>query len=148
MKYGFIRDHAGRWPVIHLCRLLGVPRSAYYDWRDKPCKVIPPEELALRRRMKELFSASRESLGSRTMMKKVHEEGFEIGRYRTRRLMKLLNLKVKQKRKYKVTTDSKHRFAVAENVLSRQFSPPGPNQAWGADITYLWTQQGWDILFS
>ena len=46
------------------------------------------EELALRRRMKELFRASRDSLGSRTLMKNLHEEGFKIGRYRTRRLMK------------------------------------------------------------
>lgn len=146
MRYGFIRDHAGRWPVVHLCRLLGVPRSAYYDWRDQPGRVIPPQELALRRRMKELFRASRDSLGSRTMMQHLREEGFEIGRDRTRRLMKALNLKVKQKRKYKVTTDSRHNLQVAENVLNRQFAPQGPNQAWATDITYLWTQEGWVYL--
>ena len=136
MKYGFIRDHARRWPVVHQCRLLGVQRSAYYDWRDRPCKVIPAEELALRRRMKELFRASRDSLGSRTLAKSLHNEGFKIGRDRTRRLMKVLNLKVKQKHKYKVTTDSKHHLPVAENVLNRQFSPMAPNQAWGTDITF------------
>ena len=146
MKYGFIRDHAGRWPVVHQCRLLGVQRSAYYDWRDQPCKVFSPEELVLRRRMKELFRASRDSLGSRTLMKNLHEEGIKIGRYRTRRLMKALNLKVKQKRRYKVTTDSNHTLPVAENVLNRQFTPQGPNQAWGTDITYLWTQEGWIYL--
>jgi transposase InsO family protein len=126
--------------------LLGVKRSTYYDWRDRPCKVIPLEELALRRRMKELFRASRDSLGSRTLMENLREEGFKIGRDRTRRLMKALNLKVKQKHKYKVTTDSKHHLPVAENVLNRQFSPTGPNQAWGTDITYLWTQEGWIYL--
>ncbi|MFC1771768.1 IS3 family transposase [Pseudomonadota bacterium] len=136
MKYGFIREHAQRWPVVHQCRLLGVQRSAYYDWRDRSGKVIPPEELALRRRMKGLFRASRDSLGSRTLAKNLCDEGFEIGRDRTRRLMKALNLKVKQKRKYKVTTDSKHHLPVAENVLNRQFLPQGPNQVWGTDITY------------
>lgn len=50
--------------------------------------------------------------------------------------MQALNLKVKQKRKYKATTDSKHPLPVAENVLNRAFAPKGPNQAWGADITY------------
>jgi putative transposase len=146
VKYGFIQDHAGRWPVVHQCRLLGVERKAYYDWRDKPCKVIPPEELALRRRMKGLFRSSRDSLGSRTLMENLREEGFKIGRDRTRRLMKVLNLKVKQKHKYKVTTDSKHHLPVAENVLNRQFSPTGPNQAWGTDITFLWTREGWIYL--
>ena len=146
MKYSFIRDHAQRSPVVHLCRLLGVRRSAYYDWRNQPCKVISQEEFALRQRMKALFKASRESLGSRTLARKLREEGFEVGRDRTRRLMKALNLKVKQKRKYKATTDSKHQLPVAENVLNRQFSPQAPNQVWGTDITYLWTQQGWVYL--
>jgi transposase InsO family protein len=123
LKYGFIQDHAEHWPVIHQCHLLGVQRSATHDWRDQPCKIIPPEELALRRRMKELFRASRDSLGSQTLAKNLRNEGFKIGRDRTRRLMKTLNLKVKQKRKYKVTTDSKHQLPVAENVLNRQFSP-------------------------
>lgn len=146
MKYGFIREHAQHWPVVHLCRLLEVQRSAYYDWRDQPGKVISVQELAMRLRMKELFAASRSSLGSRTMMQNLRLEGFEIGRDRTRRLMKRLDLKVKQKRKYKVTTDSKHQLPVAQNVLNREFSPHAPNQAWGTDITYLWTQQGWIYL--
>lgn len=98
------------------------------------------------RRMRELFRASRDSLGSRMMMRNLRDEGFAIGRDRTRRLMKVLNLTVKQKRKYKATTDSKHQLPVAENVLNRQFAPQGPNQAWGTDITYLWTQQGWVYL--
>ena len=146
MKYGFIRDQANDYPVNLLCRLLSVQRSGYYDWRDRPGKVIPAEELALRRRMKALFAASRDSLGSRTMAKNLRQEGFEIGRNKTRRLMKQLQLKVKQKRKYKVTTDSKHNFPVAKNVLNREFSPSAPNQVWGMDITYLWTQQGWIYL--
>ncbi len=146
MKYGFIRDQANDYPVNMLCRLLSVQRSSYYDWRGRPGKVIPPEALALRRRMKALFAASRDSLGSRTMAKNLRQEGFEIGRDKARRLMKQLQLKVKQKRKYKVTTDSKHNFPVAKNVLNREFSPSAPNRAWGTDITYLWTQQGWIYL--
>ena len=112
----------------------------------QPGKAIEPQELALRGRMKALFAASRGSLGSRMLMNNLNQEGFQIGRERTRRLMKTLNLKVRHKRKYKVTTDRKHRLPVAKNVLNRAFSPSAPNQAWGADITYLWTQQGWIYL--
>jgi len=96
--------------------------------------------------MKALFAASRGSLGSRTMAENLQRQGFEIGRDKTRRLMKSLKLKVRRKRKYKVTTDSKHNFPVAKNVLNREFSPSAPNQAWGSDITYLWTQEGWVYL--
>ena len=123
MKYEFVKEQASAFPVKLLCRMLNVQRSGYYEWRDRPCPVIVPEELALRRRMKELFTASRGSLGSRMMMRNLREEGFEIGRERVRRLMKRLNLQVKAKRKYKVTTDSKHAFPVAANVLNRAFSP-------------------------
>ena len=146
MKYAFIQRQSTRYPVTMLCRVMGVKRSPYYDWRARGGKVIPPEELALRRRMKALFADSRQSLGSRTMSKKLREEGFEVGRYRVRRLMKKLGLVVKPKRRYKATTDSKHQLPVAENVLNRGFSPEAPNQAWGTDITYLWTQEGWIYL--
>lgn len=146
MKYGFIRVHAGQYPVTLLCRMLDVKRSPYYDWQRRGAKVITQAELNLRRRMKDLFAASRESLGSRTMMKHLHEAGFAVGRDRVRRLMKAMNLVVKPKRKYKVTTDSVHRLPVAENVLDRRFNPDRPNQVWGSDITYLWTQQGWIYL--
>ena len=146
MKYAFIRSNAASYPVNHLCRLLGVERSAYYCWRGQPVKIIGPEELALRRRMKMLFAESRGSLGSRMMTANLRGAGFTVGRERVRQLMKTMDLKVKQKRQYQITTDSRHGYPVAENVLNRAFSPNAPNQVWGTDITYLWTQEGWVYL--
>ena len=136
MKYAFIRKQAEACPVKLLCQKLGVTRSAYYDWRDRPGRVIPAEKLILRQRMKALFKTSCDSLSSRTLARKLREEGFEIGRDRTHRLMKDLNLEVKQNRKYKATTDSKHNLPVAKNVLNRQFNPSAPpNWARGTDIS-------------
>lgn len=96
--------------------------------------------------MRELFKASRGSLGSRTLAKNLRHEGFDVGRTRVRKLMKKLGLVVKQKRKFKVTTDSKHRHPIADNVLNRAFNPELPNQAWATDITFIWTQEGWVYL--
>lgn len=146
MKYGFIQDYAASYPVTMLCRLLSVQRSAFYDWQTQPVKLIGADELALRRRMKALFAASRGSLGSRMMMENLRGVGFEIGRERVRRLMKQMNLQVKRKRRYQVTTDSRHTLPVAKNVLNREFSPTAPNQAWATDITYVWSRQGWVYL--
>jgi transposase InsO family protein len=146
VKYAFIKAQSTHYPVTVLCRVMGVYRSPYYDWKARGAKVIPAEELLLRRRMKALFVASRDSLGSRTLMNNLQGEGFAVGRYKVRTRMQAMNLQVKQKCKYKVTTDSAHRLPVAENVLDRQFRPDSPNQAWGADITYLWTQEGWIYL--
>ena len=123
MKYDFIGTHANDFPVKLLCRQLGVQRSAYYDWRAQPGKLIAPEELALRRRMKELFAASRGSLGSRMMMKNLRQEGFEIGRDKTRRLMKSLQLKVKQRAQ--IQSDDRQQSQAAggnKRIESRVFT--------------------------
>lgn len=146
MKYAFVLANSTDYPITVLCRTLELNRSAYYDWRKRGVKVVPPEELVLRRRMKELFTESRQSLGSRMLMNNLRADDFNVGRYVVRRRMKTLGLVVKSKRKFKVTTDSNHRFPVAQNVLNRNFSPALPNQAWGTDITYLWTDEGWVYL--
>lgn len=129
-----------------LCRVMQVSRSAYYDWRKRPAKVIRADELHLNRRIKAIFEQSRNSLGSREMMKKLREEGIEIGRYKVRSLMAKLGLKVSQRVAYKVTTKRNDQHAVAPNLLNQNFNPLGPNEVWAGDITYLKTGEGWMYL--
>ena len=129
-----------------LCRVMQVSHSAYYAWLKRPAKVITADELNLYRRMKALFQASRSSLGSRELTKKLREEGFTIGRYRTRTLMRKLNLKVRQRTQYRVTTQRKHSDAVADNLLNQNFNPVAVNEVWAGDITYLKTNEGWLYL--
>ena len=52
----------------------------------------------------------------------------------------------RHKRRYKVTTDSKHTLPVADNLLARNFTPTAPNRVSTSDITYLWTEEGWLYL--
>ena len=129
-----------------LCRVMQVSKSAYYDWLNRPGKVISAGILHLHRRLKKLFEKSRNSLGSREMVKKLRKEGFEIGRYRVRKLMDKLGLKVTQRIAYKVTTKRKHSDAVADNLLNMNFNPVGPNQIWAGDVSYLKTGEGWMYL--
>ena len=123
-----------------------VSTSAYYSWKKRPGQLISADILHLHRRMKALFEQSRNSLGSREMMKKLREEGFQIGRYKVRNLMKKLSLKVTQRIAYKVTTKRKHSDEVADNLLNQNFNPVAPNQVWAGDITYLKTGEGWMYL--
>jgi len=123
-----------------------VCRSSYYAWRQRPAQLISAQELHLYRRTKALFTASRGSLGSRELSKKLQEEGFQIGRYRTRTLMRKLNLKVQQRIAYKVTIKRKHSDAVADNLLNQNFNPVEVNDVWAGDITYLRTGEGWMYL--
>ena len=79
-------------------------------------------------------------------MKKLREEGFQVGRYRVRKLMNRLGLQVTQRVAYKATTRRKHHHAVADNLLNQNFNPTAPNQVWAGDVTYLKTGEGWIYL--
>jgi transposase InsO family protein len=147
VKYGFIRSQQSGYPVRLLCRVMNVSPSAYYDWCHRSsAEVIEHKVWRLCHRMKALFSESRDSLGSRQMMKQLRKEGFQVGRYRVRKLMKKLGLAIKRKKRFVLTTDSKHAYPVAENQLNRDFSPATSNRVWTTDITYIWTMQGWVYL--
>ncbi len=126
--------------------MVGLSRSSYYAWVKRPAQLISAEELQLYRRAKALFTASRQSLGSRELMKKLREEGFSVGRYRAKTVMRKLGLRVTQRIAYKVTTNRKHSDAVAINLLNQNFSPVAANDVWAGDITYLRTGEGWMYL--
>lgn len=79
-------------------------------------------------------------------MKKLRKEGIKIGRYRVRRLMDRLGLKVLQRRAHRTTTKRKHSDAVADNLLNLNFNPVAPNHVWAGDVTYLKTGEGWMYL--
>ena len=146
MKYRFVCRHSPAYPVTMLCRVMQVSRSAYYAWLKRPAKLITAKELHLYRCAKALFTASRNSLGSRELSKNLRKEGFIIGRYRTQTLMRKLNLKVQQRVKYKATTKRKHSDAVADNLLNQNFNPIAVNEVWAGDITDLRTAEGWSYL--
>ena len=129
-----------------LCSAMRVSRSACYAWRRRPAEVITAEQLHLYRRVKALFKASRQSLGSREMMKTLRKEGFDIGRYRIRSIMKRLVVKVKQRQACKVTTQQKTGDRIAKNLLDQQFNPSQPNVAWAGHVICLRTHEGWMYL--
>lgn len=128
MKYGFISEWRDKYLVTLMCWLMQVSSSAYCDWRGRGSKLINSKPWQLCHRTKALFNESRQSLGSRQLMKQSRREGFEIGRYRVGKLMKKLGLAVKRKKRFVLTTDSKHARPVAENVLNRAFTPTKKNR--------------------
>ena len=136
------------YPVTLICRVMQVSRSGFYDYLRKYNVQGPvdPIQNALEARIKEIFNESKGTYGSRRMVKKLKSEGYDVGRYRIRNLMRKLKLKAKTPKRYKVTTDSNHSYTIAPNVVNRQFSADAPNKLWTTDITYLWTMEGWMYL--
>ena len=119
-----------------------VARSAYYRYmKMKNCNT--KQDLKLIIELNVLHKQSHKSYGSRRMTKALLTKGYSIGRYKVRRLMRENGIMCKQRRRYTVTTQSNHSLTVANNVLDRNFTVKSPNKVWVADITYLWTQEGW-----
>ncbi len=96
--------------------------------------------------MRQIFIVSRSKYGSRRMSEQLRLEGYDIGRYRARTLMKKANVHVKYKKKFKRTTDSNHNQPITPNLLKREFEVKKPDVTWCTDITYLWTNEGWLYL--
>lgn len=92
------------------------------------------------------FSTSHETYGAPRMHVELKEDGLQVGRHRVARLRRENGLKALQKRRYKKTTDSSHGDPVAANLLDQDFGCDGPDQKWGADISYIWTAEGWLYL--
>jgi len=125
---------------------MDVSRSGYYKYliSNHDGKIDPDFELIAK--VRQIFSRSKGSYGSRRISKQLQNEGFSIGRYRTRSLMKKADVAVVRRKKFRHTTDSNHTLPVAPNLLDRKFDAPRPNTVWCADITYIWTVKGWQYL--
>lgn len=120
-----------------------VNRSGYYRYKQAiPGKKALQEELLLVE-VKLLATLSKSSYGSRTMAKNLQAKGYAIGRYAARTLMCKAGIECKQRRRYRITTDSGHKLPVADNILNREFTVSAPHRVWVTDITYLWTLEGW-----
>ena len=136
------------YPITVLCKVMRVSRSGFYNYlrRVNRGPGNDTSETTLKARISAIFKEHRGKYGSRRIMKQLNEEGHQIGRYKVRRIMRELGLKAKAPRRYKITTDSRHSFPVAPNVLDRQFDVDQPNRVWTADISYVWTLEGWMYL--
>ena len=134
------------YPVAVLCRVMVVSRSGFYDFLNREKSQFDPQQEPLERKITEIFEKSKGCYGSRRIRDELIAQGTEIGRFKTRRLMKKLGLRVKTTKKYRVTTNSNHKHPVAENVLDRKFYPVTTNKVWATDITYIWTLEGWSYL--
>jgi len=147
MKYAFITQNKKTWPVDLMCRLLGVCRNGYYRYRKHHDDRQPdPDHLEMLAAVKEIDESSDHSYGSRRMKRALNAMGYPIGRHKARSLMREAGVRVRYRKKYKVTTNSNHQQPVFDNVLSRDFTASAPDQAYVSDITYIWTQEGWLYL--
>lgn len=146
MPYEQIEAEKANYPVALMCRALDVSRSGYYAWKTRPPSKREQENEQLKTKIAEVHHDSRGTYGSPRVHAELVAQGFEVGRNRIARIMREEGILGRRKPRFRRTTDSNHKLPVAENVLAREFMTDAPDRAWVADITYVWTAQGWLYL--
>ena len=131
MKFAFIEAEKATYPISILCQVLEVTRSGYYAWL---------------RRGQSSWARTNDALGVR-ILAELKSQGHRVSRKRVARLMVEQGVRARVRCRWVPrTTDSRHGFPVAPNLLDRQFDRRAPDQAWVGDVTYVRTGEGWLYL--
>jgi putative transposase len=147
VRFAFVRDHQGEFPVELLCEVLGVSRSGYYAWRDRPPSPNAARRAGLVEQIREAHRESRSTYGSPRVYRELEARGVPCCENTVAKLMRAHGIRSKAGRRFVVrTTDSRHGRPVADNLLAREFYPDKPDTVWAADITYVPTAEGWLYL--
>lgn len=146
MRFRFIDNHRGIWPLYLMCRVLKVTAQGYYAWKNRPESQRSKVNRELLTQIRMAHEASWRTYGSTRIHAELKAKGVDCSRGRIARIMRAHGIRARQKRKFRVTTDSRHRMPVAANVLERNFAQKQNNTAWAADITYIPTREGWLYL--
>ena len=129
-----------------MCKVLNVCRSGYYGWSKHAKSIRQKEYDQLIPVAQEAHRLSKGTYGARRIAAEITAHGTQCGRVKAATIMRLANVAAKQKKKFKVTTDSKHKLPVAPNLLNREFKVIEPDKIYVSDITYIWTSEGWLYL--
>lgn len=146
MRFAFIRRYAGEFPVAWMCQVLDVSLSGYYACLSRPESRRSRDDRRFLIEIRAIHRQSRRTYGSPRMYRELRERKYPCGRHRVARLMRHDGLEGTYRRKFRVTTDSKHKWPVAPNRLERRFEVATPDTVWAGDITYIRTREGWLYL--
>lgn len=134
------------FPIEMMCKVLGVSRSGYYSWLKRKPSKRALEEKELMKQIKEIHKNSKGTYGSPRIQKELKKNYVHVSRRRVAQLMKKAGVCNRAKKRFKTTTDSKHKFPVAPNLLNREFNVDELGKVWVSDITYIRTREGWLFL--
>ena len=147
MKFAFIEEHLGEFPVGPACDALAVSRAGYYAWRERPDSPRAVRRAELAAKIKTVHQEHRCVYGSPRVFRVLKAGGEAVCENTVATVMREHAIRARTKRKFVPrTTDSSHDQPVAANVLGRQFQADLPNRKWAVDITYVPTDEGWLYL--
>lgn len=128
------------------CDALEVSASGYYAWAARGDSATEGWRQELVAAMRQIHAEVKQRYGSPRMAAELNARGYECSENTVAKLMTAHGIQARTPRRFVRTTDSGHQLPVAPNLLARDFLPSGPNESWGADITYIPTREGWLYL--
>jgi len=129
-----------------MCEVLDVSRAGYYKWKKNPEGARTRRHKSLLTHIRRVFADSRQTYGVRRVHAQLRREGLLFNKKSVARVMRENGIRPRRKRRFKITTDSKHKLPISKNRLKRNFIVDKPNQVWVSDITYIDTREGWLYL--
>lgn len=129
-----------------MCRVMLVSECGYYAWLKRVPSARAHKNEYLKTEIKRVHEDSKRRYGSPRITRELNQDGIMVSQPTVAKLMKAQGIKSIIKKKFKVTTDSSHKYPVVENVLDRNFYREDLNHAWVSDLTYIWTAEGWVYL--
>ena len=141
--------HEHEYAVSEMCRVLGVSRQGYYQWRRRPASAHALRDAELAGEVRRVYELSRGTYGSPRVFAQLRRDGVVTSEKRVARIMAERGWAGASRRRAKSPDGSEKRVRRedgADDLVGRDFSADGPNEAWFADITYVRTRQGWLYL--
>lgn len=135
--YNFINENKKIYPIGIMCKVLGASTSTYNLWMKQPISKIEARVRLLKETITSVFYAFNQHYGCIRITRELRKQGFRISEGQVSFYIKQLGLRSKIKKKFKVTTDSKHNLYTSPNILNRQFKTNKPSKVWVSDITYI-----------
>lgn len=146
MRYSFIKDNSGQFPTRSMCEALRVSPSGYYHWRNRPRSARALRQDLMLAEIKRVHAGKDEIYGYRRVYEQLLADGVDCSESSVYYLMHKNRIRARKKRRFVVTTDSKHCLPISPNLLERDFDVTRPNQRWVGLVTYIPTDEGWLYL--
>lgn len=139
-----MREHRESYRIKSMGEMLNVSRSGYYAWSTRQLSTRQRANEELLRQIREVHRQSRRLYGSPRITAALRNQGFRCGKNRVAKLMKEHSIRaLVKKRRFRQTTDSRHPYALASNLLVERRQTEG---VWASDITFVPTSEGWLYL--
>ena len=132
--------------MCRMCRVLGVSRSGYYAWRERPLSRRSQTNRQLVSEIRRVHEATRGVYGALKTWQQLRAQGICCGKHRVARLRRWYGIEATRRRRFKLTTHSRKGHGGTPDLVQRGFTAPAPNRVWVGDVTCVATREGWLYL--